>query len=189
MTNEPAPDEPPPVVKSTSGRVNSTLYLGPPIRGNATAEELTWPVVQVVRRANSTLIDEPPVRGNATAEELTWPVVPTGAGIISAPRPAPAPAAECPSEPCSGASLSTATPTQMSAVTSPFAPVASVQIDALLRKMEALSGLISHASILDPSLERLPLLAAFDRHSQELLELIEDHLSKSSGADQPSSGV
>lgn len=67
---------------SSGRRVNSTLLLGPPVRGNATAEELTWPVVSPVRRVNSTFFDGPSVRGNATAEELSWPVVETGSRVV-----------------------------------------------------------------------------------------------------------
>ncbi len=67
-------------------RVNSTLLLGPPVRGNATAEELTWPVVPPTRRVHSTFFDGPPVRGNATAEELAWPVVETGGAAIPSPQ-------------------------------------------------------------------------------------------------------
>jgi hypothetical protein len=87
MTNEPQVSEDGPYrvfrwLGSPVRRVNSTLLLGPPVRGNATAEELTWPVVSPVRRVNSTFLDGPPVRGNATAEELAWPVVETGSEAI-----------------------------------------------------------------------------------------------------------
>lgn len=90
MTNEPhvSQDGPYRVFRwlgSPVRRVNSTLLLGPPVRGNATAEELTWPVVSPVRRVNSTFLDGPPVRGNATAEEMTWPVLETGSQAIPLP--------------------------------------------------------------------------------------------------------
>lgn len=96
MTNEPQVSQEGPYqvyrwVGSPGRRVNSTLFLGPPIRGNATAEELTWPVVSPVRRVNSTFLDGPPIRGNATAEELTWPVVSLGSDVITPSADAPLP--------------------------------------------------------------------------------------------------
>ena len=85
MTNNNANPDPTPTTRKRRGR--SIFIDGPPERGNATAEELTWPVVSCVPRGRSTFIDGPPERGNATAEELTWPVIETGSEVISPPRP------------------------------------------------------------------------------------------------------
>lgn len=86
MTNNNA--DPTPAPRKRRGR---TIFVdGPPERGNATAEELTWPVVSFVQRGRSVFIDGPPERGNATPEELTWPVAGTGSHEGSAPRPVPA---------------------------------------------------------------------------------------------------
>ncbi len=85
MTDEPqvSTDGPYRVWRWPRGRTRSTLYLGPPIAGNATVEELTWPVVSAVRRVRSTFIDGPPVQGNFTHEELNMPVVDTGCEVIT----------------------------------------------------------------------------------------------------------
>lgn len=56
----------------------STLILEHAEHGNATDEELTWPIVTPKPVATSTFIDGLAQIGNATAEELTWPIVKTG---------------------------------------------------------------------------------------------------------------
>jgi hypothetical protein len=77
------PEQPPIPARRRKGR--STFIEGPPERGNATAEELTWPVVTFRQRGRSTFIEGPPERGNATAEELTWPVVSMGSKVFGPP--------------------------------------------------------------------------------------------------------
>ncbi len=86
MTNNSANPDPTPAPRKRKGR--SIFIDGPPERGNATPEELTWPVVSCVQRGRSTFVDGPPERGNATVEELTWPVIGTGNQMLSPPRPA-----------------------------------------------------------------------------------------------------
>jgi len=84
MPNEPLPSifgEVPP------GRYGNVMVLPMAGPGNATAEELTWPVVAARSDVRGTVITDPPVLGNATAEERTWPVVATGSRVISCPAP------------------------------------------------------------------------------------------------------
>lgn len=78
--SEPTPrfDEDPPAGRY--GRVTVLPHAG---RGNATPEELLWPLVSPGLRVRSTFLDQPTMRGNATPDELTWPVVDTECEMIA----------------------------------------------------------------------------------------------------------
>jgi len=78
MPNEPltpTSDEVPP------GRYGNVLVLPTAGAGNATAEELAWPVVAARSNVRGVVLTDPPVLGNATAEELMWPVATVGAVV------------------------------------------------------------------------------------------------------------
>ena len=85
MPNEPLPStfgEVPP------GRYGNVIVLPMAGPGNATAEELTWPVAAARSDVRGIVVIDPPVLGNATAEELTWPVASVG-GVVAPPRSYP----------------------------------------------------------------------------------------------------
>ena len=64
------------------GRFGTVTILPATGPGNATNEELTWPLVTAKPLGRSIYFDGPSDSGNATPEERTWPVA-----IASSPSP------------------------------------------------------------------------------------------------------
>ena len=64
------------------GRFGTVTILPATGPGNATNEELTWPLVTAKPLGRSIHFDGPSDSGNATPEERTWPVA-----IASSPSP------------------------------------------------------------------------------------------------------